>query len=110
MKLSSCTFILLALLVAFPALAQERPTPAGIHQAEQADAQAQRDVPPPAPVPKTRLDYAQLKNDADELVTLAQSIPTGVDQISKGVLPKDLGERLKRIEKLAKHLRSQLTP
>ena len=32
-----------------------------------------------------------------------------IDQTTKGTLPKDLSEKLKRIEKLAKQLRSQVT-
>jgi hypothetical protein len=30
--------------------------------------------------------------------------------VAEGKLPKDLGDQLKRIEKLAKHLRSEVTP
>jgi len=51
----------------------------------------------------------KLKQDADQLATLAQLIPSDVDQTTKGILPKDLDQRLKRIEKLAKQLRSQIS-
>ncbi len=54
-------------------------------------------------------DLAKLKQDADELATLAQSIPPDVDQTTKGLLPKDLGQKLKRIEKLSKQLRSRIS-
>ncbi len=47
-----------------------------------------------------------LQRDAEELAKLASAIPSDVEQTTKGILPKDLDERLKRIEKLAKHLRS----
>ena len=36
--------------------------------------------------------------------------PRQIDQVTKGQLPKDLSENLKRIEKLAKQLRSQIVP
>jgi hypothetical protein len=32
-----------------------------------------------------------------------------MDYVNKGLLPKDMVEKLKRVEKLSKHLRSQLT-
>ncbi len=58
--------------------------------------------------PRRTLDLAKLRRDADELAALAQSVPSAVDQTTKGVLPKDLNDKLKRIEKLAKGLRSQI--
>jgi hypothetical protein len=33
-----------------------------------------------------------------------------MDQISQGQMPKDLADQLKKIEKLAKHLRSEVAP
>jgi hypothetical protein len=33
-----------------------------------------------------------------------------MEQVNKGQLPKDLTEDLKKIEKLAKHLRSEVSP
>jgi hypothetical protein len=56
------------------------------------------------------VDPAKMKRDADELAALAQTIPHDVAQTSKGILPGDLNAKLKKIEKLAKELRSQLTP
>ncbi len=43
--------------------------------------------------------------EADELLSLAQLIPSEVQQVQNGRLPKDLSGQLKRIEKLSKHLR-----
>jgi len=102
--------VCLGILFCAPAsFAQSRPIPPGIRQADQADTQSQRDMPPPVNQRAT-VDPAKLRRDADELAALAQSIPPEVDQTTKGVLPKDLSEKLKRIEKLAKQLRSQVTP
>jgi len=41
---------------------------------------------------------------------LAESIPPDIEQVSRGVLPKDLSARLKKIEKLSKRLREELAP
>jgi hypothetical protein len=87
--------------------AQGRPVPPSVRQADQVEAQSERDIPPPLRR-GTKYDLAKVKRDADELASLAQSVPPEVDQTTKGVLPKDLGEKLKRIEKLAKQLRSEI--
>lgn len=65
--------------------------------------------PPIGPQPQ-KLDAMKLRQEADELSTLAQSLPADVAQITQGKLPKDMAEKLKRIEKLSKHLRSEVTP
>jgi hypothetical protein len=61
----------------------------------------------PAPV---RLDLVQLQRDAKELLALSQSLQPDIEYVNRGLLPKDTIEKLKRIEKLSKHLRSQLAP
>jgi len=88
--------------------AQSRPRPPGVRQADQAAAQAERNIPPPI-TPHATIDLAELEQQADELSRIAQTIPPDIDSVRKGVLPKDIVERLKQIEKLAKHLRSELT-
>jgi hypothetical protein len=55
-------------------------------------------------------DLAKAKTEANELADLAQKVPGQVDQLSKNVLPKNLVEELKHIEKLAKVLRKQIEP
>jgi hypothetical protein len=65
--------------------------------------------PPPAP-PKRTLDAVKLRAEATELAELARGVPSDLDQLSQGKLPKDFAEKLKRIEKLSKHLRGELTP
>jgi len=54
------------------------------------------------------VDGAQLLREANELANLADDIPSSVQQANKGLLAKDLNERLKRIEKLSKQLRREL--
>ena len=67
-----------------------------------------RNPNPDRPLAVQKPDPIQIKRDADELAQLAATIPTDVDQTNQGVLPKDLRDKLKRIEKLAKHLRGEL--
>ena len=85
-----------------------RPVPPGIHRAEDADTRAQQNIPPPAKS-RTVTDPAELMRDADELAALAQSLPAAVNQTTHGMLPKDLAANLKRIEKLAKRLRTEVS-
>lgn len=63
--------------------------------------------PPPRPQTQ-RVDIVKLREEADELSKLAQSMPIEVSQVAEGKLPKDISDKLKHIEKLAKHLRSEL--
>jgi hypothetical protein len=60
--------------------------------------------------PSRRLDLAQLQRDADELARTAQTIPSDVASVRRGMLPKDVIEKLKQIEKLSKRLRTELNP
>ena len=101
------SILLFTLLLSTSLASAQRVRPAGQHQAATAEAQFEKSVPPPARQPRT-VDLQKLKQNADELAALAQSIPQAVDQTTKGILPKDLEDRLKRIEKLAKHLRSEM--
>jgi hypothetical protein len=100
------------LLIATAAPAQDvRPAgvPPGAVQAGQAEAKAERDLPPPVQARRSR-DLSKLTQEADELSKLAQTIPLDVSAINKGMLPKDVTQKLKQIEKLSKQLRVQLNP
>jgi hypothetical protein len=55
-----------------------------------------------------RIDLVQLQKEADDLARTAQTIPSDVASVRKGMLPKDVVQKLKQIEKLSKHLRSEL--
>ena len=82
-------------------------------------------VPPPPPsldhdrgktatgeakVPQHHIDLMKLQQEADDLARTAQTIPTDVAGVRQGTLPKDMIEKLRRIEKLSKRLRSELNP
>jgi hypothetical protein len=85
---------------------QAHPIPPGVREADQ-----QPSKPLEAPVeakPKTA-DPAKLKQEADELAQLSATVPADVGFVAHGQLPKDLADKLKRIEKLAKHLRSEIS-
>ena len=89
-------------------LGQVKPIPRGVREAEQAEQQSEKDIPPPAKQ-TLPVDMAKLEKDANELATLAQAIPSEISQVTRGALPKDLIEKLHRVEKLSKHLRNELT-
>jgi hypothetical protein len=72
-------------------------------------AKHQLQLDPPIGPRAQKLDPVKLRQEADELSTLAQSVPAAIAQVSQGKLPKDMAEKLKRIEKLSKHLRGELT-
>jgi hypothetical protein len=81
----------------------------GQRQADRAEDQFEKTVPPPTRQQST-VDFAKVKSDADELVILSQSIHSGIDDVGKGMLPKDLIDKLKQMEKLSKRLRNELAP
>ncbi len=103
--MSTSRFLTLALslcLLAAGAGAPQKRFPPGVLDERRAPTE------PPARPRRVSADPAELKRDADELARLAESVPADVESAAKGLLPKDLNEKLKRIEKLAKHLRSAL--
>jgi len=56
----------------------------------------------------SRIDPTRLQAQAKELLELSLSIQPDMRFIQNGLLPKDTVEKLKRIEKLSKHLRGEL--
>jgi hypothetical protein len=58
---------------------------------------------------RDRLSGPQLQNDVKELSELSATIPADMDGIKKGELGKDVIEKLKRLEKLSKRVRAELT-
>jgi hypothetical protein len=54
------------------------------------------------------IDVNELKTRANELVTMSQALIAQLDQIGNGKYPKDLIDNLKKIEKLSKHIRSEI--
>ena len=107
MQLQPFVVILFLVAASVAAPAQSTPIRPGIRQADQAEAQTEKNLPPPDNA-HTRIDLVKVSHEADELARLTQSIPPDVATIQRGILPKDVLEKLKQIEKLSKHLRSEL--
>lgn len=97
--LVSCSSLALAQTAAHP-------NPPGLREAEK----HQPVIEPPRPAQRQRIDPAQLKQEADELMKLADTVPAQIEEVALGQIPKDLNDRLRRIEKLAKRLRSHIAP
>lgn len=58
---------------------------------------------------RDRLGRPQLQKDAKDLAELCASVPADMDGIKQGLLRKDVLEKLKRMEKLSKRMREELT-
>jgi len=65
---------------------------------------------PPVYLARKGTDPARLADEAEELARLSAGIPAQIQNVNRKLLPKDLSSQLKQIEKLAKHLRSELGP
>jgi len=102
--------LVLVTLLAFPLVmeGQVHPFPPGMREAEQLSNRPEK--PPQVTAKPQPADPAQLQRDAKELASLAKLIPSEVEQLKAGQLPKDLEAQLKRIEKLSKQLRREISP
>jgi hypothetical protein len=85
---------------------QGRPGAPGRREAERQ--MNQRLEPPLEPRART-VSGDKLKLQASEIAQLSAELPSQLSLVSRGSIPKDLADKLKRIEKLAKHLREELT-
>jgi len=106
-KLTRSTIVVMFLFGLMCPGQSSRPVPPGMRHAQELEQQNERGFPPPDPSRRT-LSIAELNIEAHQLAELAASVPQGVQNAGKGLLEKDLVEKLKRIEKLSKHLRSEL--
>jgi hypothetical protein len=57
-----------------------------------------------------KVDFAQLQKEAEDLARTAQTVSDDMNALRKGMLPKDLIQKLKHIEKVSKRLRSEVSP
>ena len=83
-----------------------QPIPPGHKAANDATRQAEQ-VEPPATSHPT-VTAAEVQQQADELLSLAQQVHTDTQRAAQGLVAKDLKDKLKRIEKLSKKLRDEL--
>jgi hypothetical protein len=75
-----------------------------------ADTMANAPLEAPSASSVRQVNIEQVNAETQELRRLAEGLPPQIDQVAKGQLPKDLAENLKKIEKLAKHIRGEITP
>jgi hypothetical protein len=93
--------LLLAILLSVPAVCQQgMPTPMG--------RPIQWQHPMPEVSPEQRASAT--KQDAQDLSELSNSIQDDLQKLQKGMLTKDLHDKLKKMEKLAKRLRQDMEP
>ena len=90
--------------------AQGVPIPQGIRIADQNEEKTQRGIEPPVSPAAQKLSAADIKQQSDELLALAQQVHSDALNATQGLLSKDLKEKLKRLEKLTKQLRQELVP
>ena len=63
---------------------------------------------PPTALQQHGPDWKAMVAQANDLKQLSDAIPDDIQKLSQGMISKDLAERLKKIEKLAKKLREQV--
>ena len=105
MRKQFLSFVPISLCLILTSSAQRRPIPPGLHEGEK---QINKPLDPPL-VGTHSVDPMWLKREADELAQLSCQLPSDLGHLTQGQIPKDLAEKLKRIEKLAKHLRSEIS-
>ena len=105
----SLSLLLVALLGSFVSLAVPQ-TPASHRFPTPPEGQNHEGSDQPQVLPARRIDFTQVQKEADDLARAADSIPSDVASVRQGTLPKDMLAKLKEIEKLSKHLRSELNP
>jgi|ERR1700722_6306225 hypothetical protein len=106
-SLVSCLFFVLLLPGAAVPQSVGHSRPAGIAAG---DTLANQPVEPPMKAGPRQINIDQVNSETQELRRLADGLPAQIDQVTKGQLPKDLGDNLKKIEKLAKHLHGEIIP
>lgn len=104
-KITPFTLCVVLLFVEIGSGQSSKPIPAGMRHAQELEMQNESETAPPV---RRSVDPAALQHQANQLADLAASVPQGVQNANHGLLEKDLIQRLKRIEKLSKQLRSQL--
>ena len=60
--------------------------------------------------PAPHVDPLALQREAKELLDLSQSLQPQIQALNRGLLSKDVLDKLKRIEKLSKQLRGEIAP
>lgn len=64
----------------------------------------------PAELDPQAARLVSIHHDAADLSTLSASVQSDLAQLQKGLLAKDLEQKLKKMEKLSKKLRQEMAP
>ena len=103
----------LALLLSITPVHSQLGAPLGRCGPQPVDSDWPRNQFPAEPASSTQkkptTDNVRLQHDARELADLSASVAGDMNRVGRGLLPKDVIEKLKRVEKLSKHLRGELT-
>jgi len=105
---------LLVVLFAVPGISQQSTGPSNIQdrigkKIDWHNQMAEGTIPPEELNPAAaRLQ--SLHHDAEELSALSASLQSDLQQLRRGFLARDLGEKLKKMEKLSKKVRRDLQP
>jgi hypothetical protein len=113
MRWSASLFVLLALSLFATPMHPQLGAPLTRCGPRPADPSWPQNQPPPETGPpeiptRHAVDMIRLQRDARELAALSDSLPADLQQVNQGILPKALIQKLKRIEKLSRQLRSEL--
>ena len=108
MRIITLSYILAFVMFSYY-IQSTKPIPPGLRDGDRA-VQNGSVLEPPRESHNKSVNVDAVKAEASELQKLSDTIPGEADQISRGALPKDMVDNLKKIEKLAKHLRSEVSP
>lgn len=108
MRIITLSYILVLVMFSY-CIQSTKTIPPGLRDGDRA-VQNGSVLEPPRESHNKSVNVDAVKAEARDLQKLSDTIPGDADQISKGALPKDMVDNLKKIEKLAKHLRSEVSP
>jgi len=101
--------VLFFFCLAFPLSSSESAAgPAGLAQVRSSVQSGSSD--PTHQTTRHVVNIKEVRQDAKDLASIADSIPAQVEQIAKGELPASLAENLRKIERLSKHIRTEVAP
>lgn len=105
--MTGARLVLLVSLLTLPALTQQTPITAQLPGRNWSLPVIRPEPPRPSDLAAIRVQT--IHEDAEHLSTLSASLQSDLQQLQKGVLPRDLSDNLKKVEKLSKKLRQEVT-
>jgi len=101
---------LLLILLAVPVVSQQDNIQARINQRVERREQRTSQVVAAPQIDERAARLQALHHDADEWSALSVSVQSDLQQLQKGMLVKDLNEKLRKMDKLSKKLRRDIEP